>query len=405
MREEKVSIIIPVHNRANTIKRSMDSILQQTYSDFELIVVDDGSTDNAYQIVKSYEDARIRYFRTEKRYGANHARNLGIQNAEGEYIAFQDSDDVWMENKLERQMNIFKQYPQIDIVWCRYLRVTMSGENQIVPEKHRKDRLQTEIEKVLANGNVVGTPTMIIRKKCFEQTGFFDETIQRYQDWELCIRLVQKFNFYFMDEILVKAYESERSITKVNSAMESQFLILKKHQDFFEKMGNLEEQIGRLIELAVDEKKLENLLESIEESWLLKGTYACVRKGISAKKNYSFVREWMEKDNIDWIIDRYFAKFSDNSVGIYGMGEIGKLLLGAMSESSKRKVAFVIDRNINILSEYKMITLGQLRDIDKKLIKCIVITAIAYEEEIRENIRQMTNLPVISLYDVIREKG
>lgn len=404
MCQEKVSVIIPVYNRVNTIKRSIDSVLCQTYDNFELIIVDDGSTDNIYKIISSYKDSRVRYFRTAKRYGANHARNLGIQNAEGEYIAFQDSDDLWLKDKLEKQMDIFKKNSQIDVVWCRYRRFTSSGMCQIVPENYGFDKLQKGIEKILTNGNVIGTPTMIVRKKCFEKAGTFDEEIQRFQDWEFCIRFSQKFRFYFIDETLVEAYESEQSITNTNSAMESQFLILRKHQDFFEKAGNLEIQIGRLIELAVDEKKLEDLSKYLDERLFLKGVYSCVEKSISMKKNYFFIKEWMQKDNIEMLINSYFAEFPEKSIGIYGMGEIGRLLLNTMSKNSKKKVAFVIDRNVDIVSEYEIITLEQLKDIDGKSIECIIITAIAYEAEIRKNIKQVTTLPVVSLYDVIRGK-
>lgn len=399
----KVSVIIPTYNRGNTIKRAIDSVLRQTYDDFEVIVVDDGSTDDTAQIVNGYEDSRVRYMMTEERHGANHARNIGIQSAMGEYIAFQDSDDVWRENKLERQMQIFGQAPQIDVVWCSYLYLALSGVKQIVPQNNKRERLQTEIKKVLAHGNAIGIPTMIVKRKCFEQIGLFDETLKRFQDWDLCIRLVQKFQFYFMDEILVEAYESEKSITNMNSAMEGQLSIIRKHCGFFEKVGSIDAQASHLIELAVEERKLEKLWESAETSLFMRGIYAYIGSSISRKKNHAFLLEWVQKDHIGMLIEHYFARFSENSVGLYGMGEIGRLLLSTLSEATRRKVAFVIDKNVNVITEYKVITLEQLKNMDEKLIECIVITAIAHEKEIRKKIREITTIPVISLYEIIRE--
>lgn len=403
MRNEKVSVIIPTYNRANTIKRAIDSVLQQTYSNLEIIVVDDGSTDDTSRIVNGYEDTRVRYLMTKKRYGANHARNIGINNADGEYIAFQDSDDFWIKDKLEKQMQVYEQLPQVDVVWCRYYRFTFTGMKQTVPEISVPNTPQTEIGKALANYNVIGTPTMIVRKKCFEQAGLFDEAIQRFQDWELCIRFAQKFCFHFMDEVLVEAYESERSITNISSAMESQFYIVRKHRNFFEKTGGMAVQIGRLIELAVEEKKLEAFLDHLEEPLLLGGINSYVKKCISMKKNYAFAREWIQKGDSTVLMNHYFEKLPECSVAVYGMGEIGRLLLSVLSEESKKRIAFVIDQNITLLTEYKVITLEQLKDISEKNLTCIIITAIAHEEEIRKNIENVTTIPVISLYDFIRE--
>ena len=98
-----VSVIIPTYNRADTIKRSIESVLSQSYQDFEIIIIDDGSTDDTYRVVKEIRDTRICYIKGDKRMGANAARNIGVQRAKGEFIAFQDSDDIWRKDKLENQ--------------------------------------------------------------------------------------------------------------------------------------------------------------------------------------------------------------------------------------------------------------------------------------------------------------
>lgn len=104
----KVSVIIAAYNRAHLIGRALRTVLEQTYNDFEVIIVDDASTDNTENVIKSFDDARIKYIRHDKNKGAAAAWNTGIRASKGEYIAFQDSDDEWAEDKLEKQMNAFR---------------------------------------------------------------------------------------------------------------------------------------------------------------------------------------------------------------------------------------------------------------------------------------------------------
>ena len=103
-----VSVIITTYNRAHLVGKAIKSVLNQTFQDFELIVVDDGSTDNTEEVINSFNDTRIRYIRHKINKGGNAARNTGLRNSKGEYIAFLDSDDEWLPEKLERQLEVFK---------------------------------------------------------------------------------------------------------------------------------------------------------------------------------------------------------------------------------------------------------------------------------------------------------
>ena len=106
--ETMVSIIIPTYNRANVIKRAIDSVLRQTYDSYEVVVVDDGSTDETESVIAGIQDARIRYIALKENQGVAHARNIGIREARYDYIAFLDSDDEWLLDKLELQMRLFQ---------------------------------------------------------------------------------------------------------------------------------------------------------------------------------------------------------------------------------------------------------------------------------------------------------
>ena len=120
-----ISVIIPTYNRAHLISRSAKSVLAQTYPDFELIIVDDGSGDNTEEIIEALADPRIRYLRHESNRGVSAARNTGIRAARGDYIAFQDSDDEWLPQKLEKQLGLFEQDNRGDLglVLCEHLSV------------------------------------------------------------------------------------------------------------------------------------------------------------------------------------------------------------------------------------------------------------------------------------------
>jgi len=202
-----VSIIIPTYNRAHLVGRAIRSVLNQTYQDFEIIVVDDASIDNTEEVVKSFEDNRIRYIRHEKNKGAAAARNTGIKAARGEFIAFQDSDDEWLPEKLEKQMDIFQDLSkEIAVVYTDILKVEKGKtfherDPSIMPEEGAicKKRIDFRVKGIFLQSSV-------IRKESLITVGMLDENLQRYHDLDLFIRLATKYSFYHIDEPLVRYY-------------------------------------------------------------------------------------------------------------------------------------------------------------------------------------------------------
>ncbi|MFX4263649.1 glycosyltransferase family 2 protein [Pelotomaculum propionicicum] len=220
---------MPTYNRAITIKRAVDSILKQTYQDFEIIIVDDGSTDNTYEIVKEFNEKRIKYIKHEKNKGASAARNTGIRESRGKYLAFQDSDDQWLPNKLKRQVEILDNSPnEVGIVYCGFWR--FNNNKKIYYPSGKVIEKEGNVYKSLINGNFIGTPTAIIKKECFNKYGCFDERLPRLQDWELFIRLSKNYEFRFVNEPLVLSYFVPNCISSDNrSLITAQKIILKKH--------------------------------------------------------------------------------------------------------------------------------------------------------------------------------
>jgi len=228
-----VSVIIPVYNRGSSIKRAAESVLSQTYGDIELIVVDDGSNDNTGEEVEAIEDTRVRYIRLNKNRGAPAARNVGTKAAKGDYIAFQDSDDQWLPQKLEKQMKIFENASEnVGAVYTAFYRVE-NRKKEYIPYSWVKKK-EGYIHREVLKGSFITTPSIVVRRECFEKVGMFDERLPRLQDWELVIRLSKYYEFRFIDEpLLVSPYTSDSLTANRSARIEALKLILSKHWDDF----------------------------------------------------------------------------------------------------------------------------------------------------------------------------
>lgn len=224
-----VSIILPTYNRAHLIEKSIGSVLTQTFINFELIVVDDGSTDMTESILKNINDNRIRYIKYNKRRGANYARNTGIKVANADYIAFQDSDDIWYPNKLEKQVSCMQHSPSnVAIIYSAFWRIENEQKEYISSNVIGMD--QNFLFIALLKENFITTPTLLIKKECFKKVGLFDENLPRFQDWELVIRLSKLYHFNYINEATINSYVQLDSISLNNKAQTIALeMIVKKH--------------------------------------------------------------------------------------------------------------------------------------------------------------------------------
>lgn len=228
-----VSVILPTYNRAHTLLRAVNSVLNQTYKNLELIIVDDCSIDNTEEVVKNIKDERIIYIRQACNKGAPVARNLGIKLAKGDYIAFQDSDDEWMVEKLEKQMKAFSRASlKTGVVYTGFWRI--EKEKKVYIPNIRIGKKEVDIHNKLLKGNFVTTQVAVVKKECFENLGGFDERLPRFQDWELWIRISRHYKFFFIDEALSIAYLQKDSISTSVDALETALnLIEGKHAKEF----------------------------------------------------------------------------------------------------------------------------------------------------------------------------
>lgn len=228
LRCSMISVIIPTYNREKTIIRSLMSVLNQTYKDIEVIVVDDCSTDNTKEVVEQVNDSRVRYACLEKNSGACVARNFGVEIARGDIIAFQDSDDEWFPEKLEMQMTKLKSDNADICVVPLISHNLISDEEEIHPIGGYSDDVFC-LEKFL-NRSYVSTQCILGYKYCFESIKF-DPRLPRLQDWDLCIRLIQKYKFCFCEMPLVHQYIQGDSITSNDKkALQAYRIIYEKYK-------------------------------------------------------------------------------------------------------------------------------------------------------------------------------
>jgi glycosyltransferase involved in cell wall biosynthesis len=194
------SVVIPTFNRAYLIERPIRSVLAQTCSSFEIIVVDDNSTDNTEEIVKGIGDSRIKYVRHDQNYGSNVARNTGIENATGEFIAFLDSDDEWLPEKLEKQLKILSNHSEICVcyTWIKSVNEDTKKELIVSPE------FEGFIFEDLLYSQFVNPSSTVVRRSCFDTVGVFDvnPAFRSCQDWDLWLRLSQSYQFAMVPEVL-----------------------------------------------------------------------------------------------------------------------------------------------------------------------------------------------------------
>ena len=200
-----VTVIIPTHNRAHLISGSIRSVLDQTFKNFELIIVDDASNDNISEVVNGFKDDRIKYIHHDKNQGGPTARNTGIKAAKGAYIALLDDDDQWWPTKLEEQVNKFNEVSnKVGLVYSGLEVRRLTGDS-VVRTYHPQFRGDLRLRLLL--GTTIGSPTPLIKRECFEKVGLFDPRLKSCQDWDMWKRISEYYEF---------VQRLERSAGKIN---------------------------------------------------------------------------------------------------------------------------------------------------------------------------------------------
>lgn len=195
-----VSVVLASRNRTSTLDASMRSVLDGTYDDLELIVVDDASEDGSVAVAKSFDDPRVRVIELSERVGAAEARNVGIRHARGRLVAFQDSDDLWTEDHLALLVRAIDRAPEAAVAFGKVRFDTGS----VVPGP--LDGVNSgDLRRLLPRYNVIGLPAALVRRSVIREVEAFDPTLPRLQDWDLFLSIARAHHFAFVDHVVVHA--------------------------------------------------------------------------------------------------------------------------------------------------------------------------------------------------------
>ena len=210
-----ISVIIPTHNNAEIIKETIESALNQTFKDFEIIVINDGSTDNTADVLRPYINSGKIIYLYQDYSGPTVARNRGIETSKGKYIAFLDSDDLFMPTKLEKQVNFLNENDDYAMAYTDAYE--FSGTNIINKSKlatNDRNTMSGMIFEYLINGCFIFMSTVLVKRSVFEDVGYFDPNVgYTCNDWELWQRISKKYKIKFIDEILMGYRRHSGNIT------------------------------------------------------------------------------------------------------------------------------------------------------------------------------------------------
>ncbi len=261
-----VSIVMPTYNRGYIIEKAILSAVSQTYANWELIIVDDASTDETESVVAGIRDDRIRYVKNEINRGANFSRNRGCSLAKGDYLAFLDSDNYWGKEMLESQMELLvPSSAKVGFVFCRVRFQQFDKpleEGKVVP---REQFDSGQINRILPYGNMIDMNTVVMKKEAFCKVNGFDEEMPRLQDYELFLRLVLMYDYkvlynpQVLDTNVIQGNSISMNMSKLEKAV---LLLLKKYAAYFSETA-LHRWIWELICGVPDEEAKESVVQKI----------------------------------------------------------------------------------------------------------------------------------------------
>jgi len=225
----KVSVIIPTHNRAEFLRSAIASVLNQTFQDFEIVIIDDASKDHTQEVIANFNDIRIKAIHNQSSKGAAGARNIALINTSGEYIAFLDDDDEWLPEKLKIQTCLLdKSRPEVGGIYTySFIKEKGSGRVLSICNHEIKD---------FSEENVITTSSVLLRRECFEKCGLFDENMPTGSDYDMWIRISEKFSFEVIKDALVNYYTHENRLSvNYEKKIRGLEILFEKHDNFFKR--------------------------------------------------------------------------------------------------------------------------------------------------------------------------
>ncbi len=257
-----VSVVIPTYNRKKIISRAIESVLNQTYKNYEIIIVDDGSSDGTAEYIKELYNNKINLI-PQKNQGASSARNTGVAHAKGKYIAFLDSDDEWVQSKLEIQMAFLDKNPEVTLLCGR----TYRADNINKVNSYLTERIIGDLFTTLYTHSFVSTPTVIVKRDILDQVGGFDLNYKSAEDFDLWLKITKNFKCAFLPDLVAIVNRGEDNLSTDKITLHKHAIeILAKYYD------------KNRIPLGTYKKAISNSLIALGRSYLKTGQVFLARK-------------------------------------------------------------------------------------------------------------------------------
>lgn len=382
---QKISVVVTTYNRKYEVRRALDSIYAQTVKPYEVILIDDNSEDGTEQYITSFHFNGLKYHKLSERRGPGAARNCGIRQAKGEYVAFLDSDNEWYVTKLEEFTKVIETSKICDVVYSKYKK-HVQFKTIILPEEFGENvaRLQNEIWF----HNLADASSSIYKKSFLEEVGFFSEHLMTNIDWELLLRASKKNKIHMqkVDKVLTENW------TMFDGISENKELVSRERTKIFSDYAS--EFFAAIIENNSEiEKQYDADRKHFEE---VEAHY----KALVARKNsfYQLMSKWMEQKLEGKSIAEKLVQKGYEKIAIYGAGRHGMFLYHDLL-SSKVQVAYFIDRNRDAIQDMdvSVFTPGdELPDVD-----AIVISPYLEFEAIKSELKTGCSYKMIALDELI----
>lgn len=348
---ELVSVIIPTYNRATVIERAINSVLNQTYKFFEIIVVDDNSTDHTKAIIDRYGD-KIKYIKNDINLGPSKARNVGVEMASGSLIAFQDSDDEWHTDKLDEQVRHLATDNEYGMIYCAYKCIDNYYNIRVPAVKFSLSELEGNIFESLIEENKIGTPTMLIRREVLAKVGLFNEELKALEDWELALRISLHYKIGFVNKILVTAYSTLGGVNSIiDNKLEARILIARTYFKYVENKNCISSNVLEMINVIegrdlIQKAKFKKLF--VPDIISTDMEYDLISKAIQKKEkfrqNYEMSLKLMDLFFDPNPIHQFLREQLESDLIILGFGKIGYRLFQLLVKEGY-KVKLIIDQN------------------------------------------------------------
>ncbi len=270
----EISVVIPTYNREKLIVKAIESVISQegqgiSYQIKEIIIADDCSTDETGAVIEKYiqekadDDTKIIYHRLSENKGPGGARNEGAAIAKSEYIAFQDSDDLWHPDKLKVMTEYMKEHPGTEL-YSHYYEALLSGDRTVLVDAPQMEDYFPE----LAMRNLIGAPTIIVKKDAFREVGGFDEEMRALEDWDFALRFAYRYRIRFVPQVLMTVdLVGEGVSSKAGNYYDARARILAKNRQILMERGLFNPAVEKLF-LDAQEKGILKEVGAILEGYL-----------------------------------------------------------------------------------------------------------------------------------------